>query len=141
MPRQQGDLIPVGELHVGQLVDGHAKDGLWWPAKVVSKEGEGADASAELNFITFGPRFNETFKDLHQAVRVRLPKAQRDVENMPERWRENIHLRNPDGTWPVKKILGKRKRGGRVEHRVRWEVRLRLRLRACACLPARETPR
>lgn len=111
----------MGELEVDQLVDGHAKDGLWWPAKVVSKEGEGDDASVELKFITFGPRWNETFNDSHQAIRVRLPKAERDIDNMPERWRENIHLRNSDGTWPVKKILGKRKCGGCAEYRVRWE--------------------
>ena len=126
MPGCPGDLLSVGELRKDQLVEGFATIGGWTPAKVLSVDGEGADASATLKFIGFGPRWNQAYKDEDQAIRVRVSKEQRELDNMPAGWKDNMHLRNADGTWPIEKLLGKRRRNGRTEYEVRWKV----------CLPA-----
>jgi len=139
-----GDLLSVGGLRVGQLVEGwSAHDGRWFAAKVMSLDGEGADAAAMLNFIGYGPRWNEKKKDEDGAICARLSSEERILANMPARVKEKLHLRNPDGTWQVGQVLGKRKHRGRIEYLVRWKVcplpSACLRLPAPAC--ARATDR
>ena len=78
-----GELLLAGELQKDQLVEAFATIGGWSPAKVLSVVGEGADASATLKFIGYGPRWNQTFEDSQKSIRVRVSKAQRDLDNMP----------------------------------------------------------
>ena len=132
-----GELLLAGELREGQLVEGFATVGGWSHAKVLCVDGEGANASATLKFIGFGPRWNQTFTDAERAIRVRVPKEQRELDNMPAGWKQKIHLRNADGTWPIEKLLGKRQRNGRIEYRVRWKVCSVLHARLPACLRVR----
>ena len=118
-----GDLLSVGELRKDQLVEGWSvHDGKWFPAKVASVDGEGDAASATLSYIGYASRWNETFSNTDKAIRVRLPKADREVENMPAQWKAKLHLRNKDGTWPIEKLIKKRRRNGRTEFLVRWKV-------------------
>ena len=81
-----------------------------------------------LNFIGYPPRWNEKKKDEDGAICARLSSEERILANMPARVKEKLHLRNPDGTWQVGQVLGKRKHRGRIEYHVRWKVSLR-----CAC--------
>ena len=129
-------LLRPRDLRVGQLVQGLASDTHWWDAKVASLHGEGDDACAELRFVGFSTKHNEAFKEHDKAIRMRLPKADVQLERMPARWREKLHLRNPDGSWPIERLNRKRKRGGRTEYLVRWKVSLPPALRLPAPAPA-----
>ena len=117
-----GSLLQPQDLSVGAKVQAYASDGYWWNAKVEEKGGRGVGAWIRVRFNGFGPKHDEQIKVNTGKLRAKVSAAALKLEHMPANWKAKLHLRNKDGTWPIEKLIKKRRRNGRREYLVRWKV-------------------
>ena len=117
-----GTILAPRDLSVGDLVQARDPTGRWYDAKVVRKTGRGASVSATVRYTGFPARYNEKFRAVHAELRVRISrralKLERELHAISKHPR--VGDRRADGTWPIEKLIKKRRRAGKTEYLTRW---------------------
>lgn len=98
-PSLPGTILRPQDVGVGDRLNARARDGHWWPAKVIMKRGKGARTIITVNYTGFSARHNEEKRAADDALRVSLCRAALRLERDTEIYNGRIDKRNADGTW------------------------------------------